>query len=112
VRVRRGKRKLNRSEPGQPSVVGIAWYRREQWNRLREISSDRDDLEETYDEWVGDAVKALENLHAAGIDPVKVPVDTEELVEWCRGKERPVNGQSRSSFVAEKVQQGRDDTAQ
>jgi hypothetical protein len=112
VRVRRGKRKLNRLEPGQPSVVGIAWYRREQWNRLREISSDRDELEETYDEWVGNAVKALENLRAAGMDPVKVDVDSEDLLEWCRGKERPVNGQSRSSFVAEKVQHRREGAAQ
>ncbi len=33
-------------------VVGMAWYRREQWPMLRAVSADADKLEESYDEWV------------------------------------------------------------
>jgi hypothetical protein len=103
VSVKRCKNKLNRLQPGERSVIGVAWYRREQWNRLREISSDRDKLEESYDEWLRNAVNALENLRAAGIDPAKVDVDTEELLEWCRSKGQPVNGRSRSIFAAKRI---------
>ena len=33
------------------NVVGIGWYLPEQWDKLREISADRGDLEETFSEW-------------------------------------------------------------
>ncbi|MHB8791147.1 MAG: hypothetical protein ACYDBT_14865 [Desulfobulbaceae bacterium] len=31
--------------------AAVAWYKPDQWRRLREISEDRDRLEETYGEW-------------------------------------------------------------
>jgi len=33
-------------------VTGIAWYRPEQWERLREVSEDVENLEETYEAWL------------------------------------------------------------
>jgi hypothetical protein len=35
----------------QNSAVAIAWYRQEQWPRLRAVSAHGDQLETTYDEW-------------------------------------------------------------
>jgi hypothetical protein len=32
------------------TAIGAAWYRREQWARLLEISTDREKLEDSYDE--------------------------------------------------------------
>lgn len=43
------KRRANREE----RVMGIAWYRPEQWPRLREVSADIEGLEETHAEWLG-----------------------------------------------------------
>src|SRR6267154_1168773 len=33
-------------------VTGVAWYRPEQWERLREVSEDVENLDETYDAWL------------------------------------------------------------
>src|SRR6266704_4477633 len=33
-------------------VTGIAWYRRDQWGRLRELAADPDKLEESYEDWL------------------------------------------------------------
>ena len=33
------------------TVMGVAWYRRDQWDRLLDISSDHAELENTYEEW-------------------------------------------------------------
>ena len=33
-------------------ITGVAWYRPEQWERLREVSEDVDNLEETYEAWL------------------------------------------------------------
>ena len=41
-------------KPGDGLVTGICWYSAEQWARLREVASDRGELEETHEEWAGD----------------------------------------------------------
>ena len=43
----------------RPVPVGAAWYRSDQWDRLREVSEDRTDLENTWEEWVQVAEKSL-----------------------------------------------------
>ncbi len=83
--------------------TGIAWYRREQWQRLRQISADVEFLEETYEEWLKEATKALGELEKAGVSVTKVDVDVEELLKWCKDQGIAVDGGSRSRFVADKV---------
>lgn len=101
-----------RKKAGRPKkekmVMGIAWYRREQWPRLREISTDRNKLEDTYDEWLANVSKAFDLLRSQGVNPARVDIDTEELLEWCRNQHLPVNAGSRSRFTLEKVQRGRE----
>ena len=46
--------------------AAVAWYKPEQWSRLREISVDRDQLEETYGEWQLLAEQFLNNFAARG----------------------------------------------
>jgi len=86
------------------TAVGIAWYRREQWPRLLEISADRSDLEDSYDNWLVHVTEAFETMRNEGLDPVKVDVDTEELLAWCRRRNLPVSAKARARYVTEKVQ--------
>lgn len=85
-------------------VVGVAWYRREQWPRLLEISEDREKLEESYDEWLESAVKGLGTFASQGLKAIRVDVDTEELLAWCARRNLPVDGKARAEFTTEKVQ--------
>jgi hypothetical protein len=96
---------MRKKTPGfQNTEVGIAWYEPEQWPRLLEISSDREELEETHQEWVRDAERAIKELNRNGIQCVKVAVDLEQLLVWCQSQNIPVNGEARSRYVAEKLQ--------
>ena len=93
-------------ENPEPKVkVGIAWYKRDQWQLLRNVSADRDDLEETYTEWKKDAEKALDQLRQGGPEVVKVNVKVEELLDWCLGQNIPVNANARSKYAAYQLQQ-------
>ena len=47
----------------QKQAIGDAWYRREQWNRLLEVSIDRDELEDNYDDWLRTAEETLKKLN-------------------------------------------------
>jgi hypothetical protein len=83
--------------------IGVGWYRKEQWARLRSVSTDAKNLEPSYEDWLANAENALLNLHAEGADAVKVDVDVEELIRWCQEKKLPVDGKSRSAFVTERL---------
>jgi len=96
---------MRKKTPGyQNTQVGIAWYEPEQWQRLREISEDREELEETHQEWVRDVMRAIKELERNGIQCVKVAVDIDQLLEWCQNQKIPVNGEARSRYVSDKLQ--------
>ena len=86
-------------------VTGCAWYRAEQWDRLREISVDRDRLEQIYEEWVANAEESLRNMRKAGIYAEKIDVDVEELLAWCEARGREVDGEARAAYAADMLRQ-------
>ena len=45
------KRRKQKVKDTGATVMGVVWYRRDQWDRLLEISSDRSELENTHEEW-------------------------------------------------------------
>ena len=81
-------------------VTGIAWYRREQWARLRELSVDADELEESYDDWLTGVQKTLVQMAVTGVQARKVDVDVDELARWCRRERRPLDSAARAAFAA------------
>ncbi len=85
------------------SVTGVAWYRREDWSRLREIASDRTNLDDSYEAWLAGAQKTLLGLAVAGVAARRVSVDIEALVRWCRAEGRPVDSAARAAFVADQL---------
>jgi hypothetical protein len=87
------------------TVVGIAWYRPEQWDRLRQISTDADQLESTHSEWEKNATKTLKRLRRDGIVAQKIDIDVEELVAWCGARGFEVNGKARSEYASFKLRE-------
>jgi hypothetical protein len=94
------KRKKGKGEEPLDMKLGIVWYKPEQWERLKEISEDRDDIEDTFDEWQVNAEKGIKLLRGQGIMPEKVLIDVETFLAWCSKKDLPPNGGSRSEYVA------------
>ena len=68
------KRKISKEKANLKAA--IAWYKPNQWQRLREISEDRDELEETYGEWRILAEKAMQDFAAQELSVTKATVDT------------------------------------
>jgi hypothetical protein len=99
------KRKKNTKSRKRPPVkagvvVGIAWYRREEWPKLLAASADRDQLEDTYDEWVSGVEETLSRLSAEGIHAEKVDIDMDKLIAWCREKQVPLDGNARAKYAS------------
>jgi hypothetical protein len=86
-------------------VMGVTWYRSEQWERLREISEDKDNFDKTYEESRLDSENQVKQLEAQGIRPVKVEVDVEEMLTWCSAQGLAVTPETRTKFMMTKLRE-------
>ena len=84
--------------------IGVAWYTAEDFALLHQVAADRRLLENTYEQWLVHAEDAVRILKDSGYRVKTVDVDIAELVAWCRHENRPVDGESRSIFVEEKME--------
>ena len=91
-------------------VVGIAWYRKDQWTKLLDFSADRDRLEASYSEWLEVAEARIGDLREEGVLAEKVEVDVDDLVRWCQAEGCPVDGDARSRYVAGMLRSAKDRT--
>jgi|SRR6266508_4499865 len=80
-------------------IMGVSWYRPEQWDRLREISEDKATFEITYEASLVEWEKKIQDLEAQGIRPIKVEVDVEELLTWCTTQGLAVTPETRTKFM-------------
>ena len=81
-------------------VAGIAWFRADQWQLLRSLSIDANELEKTYEEWVAIAEKAIEDLARQGVFARKVDVDVNDLQVWCSARKQPLDSSARAQYAA------------
>ena len=91
-------------------ILGIAWYRPEQYGLLRALAADADSMACTYEEWLAGATKMMSDLRARGIVARRVDVEVRELAPWCEQRGRPLDGAARSTYVAENVKLESHDT--
>lgn len=80
--------------------VGLAWWQPEQWDRLKEISENRDELDDTYEDWRKNAAKAIREIESTGIVVKKVRIDLEDFLAWCHENEIPLSAEARSKYAA------------
>jgi hypothetical protein len=99
----KGKKRKQKSPDKVTAVLGVAWYSRYQWERLRQIAADPENLDDTYEEWKASAKKALRDMEKLGTVTRKVNIDVEELVAWCKFQNLPIDGTARSAFAGEKL---------
>lgn len=100
-------RKIKRSKKNKQAtlVLGVGWYQENQWDILLEHSEDKEELSKTYAGWLEGANKGIRNIEMSGAHPQKILIDVEEMIKWCKEKEIPLNGESRSNFIALKTKE-------
>jgi hypothetical protein len=86
-------------------VTGIAWYRPEQWERLREVSEDVENLADTYEEWLQTAERMIRDGIPADVSVERVDLDVEEVLAWCHERGLAMNAEARSRYVSERLRQ-------
>jgi hypothetical protein len=93
----------NRDGLSNDAQTGLAWYSRESWHRLREIADDREQLDDSFEEWERGALQAVRELASVGRRVQKVPIDVEAYVTWCRERGCRLDSASRAGYVTERL---------
>lgn len=93
-----------RQRPGKVKpILGVGWYKETQWSLLLEHAVDKDDLEPTYAEWLETVLAGMENISKSGVKCEKIPVDVEEMIQWCKENGHPFDGSSRAAYITIKT---------
>lgn len=83
------------------SAVGVPWYRKGDFDRLRGLFADGARLHKTFAEW-SEAARALEaQLESQGHRVVRVEINPEEFVEWCSAHDIALNAEARMRYANE-----------
>jgi hypothetical protein len=85
------------------NIVGMAWYRPENFHRLREMYDDGYMLQNTYADWRATAELGVIHNTNRGLRVVKVDFDPEEFPRWCAEKGLRMNARSRLAYMTEQV---------
>jgi hypothetical protein len=103
-------RKRRRKHPVAPEAqLGLAWYTRAGWERLRELAADRDALDDSFEDWESGALAAIGELHAMGREVRKVPIDVEALAVRCGHHGRQLDSAARAAYVTHFLQAASED---
>jgi hypothetical protein len=86
-------------------VMGVSWYRPEQWELLQEAVEDKEHFDMTYEESVLDSENKIKQLEAQGLHPVKVEVDVEEMLTWCSEQRLSITPENRTKFMMTKLKE-------
>jgi hypothetical protein len=99
--VERGMKNSNKAQ--DQVVIAVVWYRPEQWQRVRDVATDSEELEATYTEWLQQAEEKLAALKRTGLRVEKVDVDSEKLILWCNERGLENNGEARTQYAAQRL---------
>lgn len=85
------------------SIVGIAWFKREDYDKIKRLSTDGDGLPATYDDWLKAAEDIADQFRSNGQAFQKVHIDPNAFPAWCAARGLDVNAQARIRFSNEHV---------
>ncbi|MBF0563152.1 MAG: hypothetical protein HQL37_14330 [Alphaproteobacteria bacterium] len=98
-----GKAPPNRHGSG-PSIVGIAWYRENDWKRIKSLFQDADQLHDTHAEWLKDTRKAIKQLEKEGCFAKPVVIVIDDLIAWCLVRGCKIDATARTEYVVHLMQ--------
>jgi len=84
-------------------VIGIAWYKKEQWFILRQVIENPNDIENTYEEWLNNAINLRKTLIDSGLTVEEVEIDIQDVKSWCKKDNKTINSKNITEYVVFKL---------
>ena len=79
--------------------VAFCWYQPDEWEKLKATAADKENLDDTYDEWKSNASRAIQDLRDEGQHIQKVSIKIEQLEVWCEEEGVDNISQARTQYA-------------
>ncbi|MFC4174053.1 hypothetical protein ACFOYU_18700 [Microvirga sp. GCM10011540] len=83
--------------------IGLPWYSREDYPRIRAMMNDPHNLAPSYDQWFMAAQNNERVAQEAGLEVVRVPITPEDFAAWCSARGVEPGSSARSQRAQEEV---------
>ncbi|ACA17741.1 conserved hypothetical protein [Methylobacterium sp. 4-46] len=87
----------------RPRRVGMAWYRSEDYARMRAFMQDADRLPTSYEAWRISAEQVEGEVTRSGVTMVRVLVEPDEFAAGCNEHGLQADGAARARFANERI---------
>ncbi|WP_245291333.1 hypothetical protein [Methylobacterium aquaticum] len=91
---------MDRPPMERPRSVGLAWYEPGDYPRIREAMAESG-LPESYAAWQMSATQIEREVARSGVAVVRIRIEPEPFLAWCRDRARVPDGAARAAFVRE-----------
>ena len=81
------------------AVIGVPWFKRDQYQRIQEVMADAHLLPSTFDKWLDRAEDLIKDIRRLGSRPLRVHIDPDVFAEWCRLQDCRPDGKARLEFA-------------
>lgn len=89
------------NDNAQPvSVVGIVWFREDDFEAARRLMADGDTLPDTYADWLDAARLGEQHQRRAGYKLVRALIRSKDFKAWCKARDLELNASARTAFAA------------
>ncbi len=85
--------------------IGIPWYRREDYDRLKDIFEDGAEFQVSYEDWLNASEDAATALSRRQYKVERVTIDPDAFCDWCRKNGRKMDALARTAFANAVVDQ-------
>ncbi len=89
----------------QIKICAIPYYRKDQYDVLRDISTDKETFSKSYEESMAITESQHQAMENKGFKVVKINVDIKELVDWADSLNVNINPENRTKFAMEKLKE-------
>lgn len=81
-------------------IVGMVWYKPEDYDTCRRIMRDGDKFPASYHLWRMNAETGEKRLRRAGKTVVRAFIDPETFPDWCRARGLDLDAHARNQFAS------------
>ena len=74
----------------------LCWYTPETWQQLKAVADD--ELADTFEDFVRNATKEMQQLEARGIEVEKFYIDVDHMAAWCKRQGYRVDEHGRALY--------------
>lgn len=89
------------NDNAQPvSIVGLVWFREDEFDAIRNLMADGDTLPTTYADWLETARLGEQHQRRAGYKLVRATIRPKEFKPWCKERGLELNANARTAFAS------------